>query len=521
MWTPIDMSSLDAVIAIHVPVHHYRLTPITLACICMQTFEQWHCYTMDDPDGQFDLGAALSLVESWGIEVDRTKFTAMQHPDSDWLHDKRNMLIDSTSEPVICNMDDDDYFYPSYLEVLIANLLQDDETYGTFRGHRQSYHLLHRFLVEDYVAGSGSGHWMYRREWRDKLDIRYDVYVHNGVKLRRASDDIFLKDIEAKDHTFNRRLVYFTQEKGLSIRIRHGHNTCRFGLRGLDDPDLLILKEMVDQRVYPYYVEVANQLLTEFAMNEPELAHDNPIVCMATYGRQRTARDTIIFLAREAPQVIVWNNDDYDLGPLPANVRVIKSPINIGPIGRFLAAMTSEEQHVLFWDDDMLPVEGYYNKWCRFLPWVRQGAIVGHHAFRFIKDDTRYDNRQRVKGNTIEHADYVGTGGMLCPRKYVNTRPVWNLSGDKRFCSEDIALCVGARAEHDANLLGVPGLKKTFTWQDELNKTALFKTHFTTRLKAFLELFPDHWEYAEDRNIRLSHPMNNLERDGEGLFNGL
>lgn len=518
-WTTLQLDQ-DDLISIHVPVHHYRLTPITLACICLQTFTNWQCYLIDDPDGNFNLNEALDLIEGWGIDVPREKFHIIKHPDSDWLHDKRNYLIDNTSEPVICNMDDDDYFYPTYLEVLITNLLHDDETYGTFRGLRKSYHLKHRFLVDDFVAGSGSGHWMYRREWRDKLDIRYGPYFLNGAKLRRASDDVFLRDIEAKDHSFNRHLVYFTQEKGLALRIRHGNNTCRFGLRGVDDPDFELLRGLVDERIFPYYVQVANELEEQVCINEPESARDNPIVCMATFNRPVVARDTMVLLAREAPQVIVWNNDKYDLSPIPHNVQVINSPANIGPIGRYLAAMTTEREHILFWDDDMIPNAGYYSKWCRFLPWVRNGAIVGHHAFRFLKNQTDYNKRQRVKGR-IEHCDYVGTGGMLTKRKYVTTRPIWKLENEQRFCAEDMALCFGARAEYDADLLGVPGLKKTFTWREEFNESALFNTHYEERCKTFKELFPDHWEYGEDRTIRKEHPMNHYGRDGEGLFHDL
>lgn len=51
-------------------------------------------------------------------------------------------------------------------------------------------------------------------------------------------------------------------------------------------------------------------------------------------------------------EVVIWNNGAA-LPALPANVHVISSSRNIGPQGRFLAAMTARGKLILFLDNDV------------------------------------------------------------------------------------------------------------------------------------------------------------------------
>lgn len=244
------------VVSIHVPTHHrdrigYEFTKIVCACICSQTFRHWRAYITDNADGSMDLDAILSEVESWGYDVDRSRFMSWTSRFR-YIHEKRNELIDVTAEPVIANFDDDDYRDPRYLEAVIEGLNSDRNIPGHFTGEHKSYDLIRLRFLAAPARRCGSGHWVYRREWLDRFGVRYSQYRNQ----RSSSDEMFMQSAESQDATFTRRFSV-PVASGLGMRIRHGSNTCKFTHKNdIDDKNMAWLSQNVDARLIPQYRKI-------------------------------------------------------------------------------------------------------------------------------------------------------------------------------------------------------------------------------------------------------------------------
>lgn len=197
---------------------------------------------------------------------------------------------------------------------------------------------------------------------------------------------------------------------------------------------------------------------------------DSPLVCLATWKRER-GRDIVNALAKEAPQVIVWDNGIHDWSSMPDNVTIYWSSENIGPSGRFLAALSTNAKTVILWDDDMMPKAGYYEQWSK--P-IDPGSIVGHHAFVGRK----FRERQPVLKDGAK-ADYIGTGGMICMRGWCAGPIAWSGPREVKWVAEDALLCriaVGG----GGTLVAMPSLARTFDWVDE-GKHAIFTERLAER----------------------------------------
>lgn len=509
-WSAID-TTLDVVVDVHIPVHPatYKLAPIAIACVCLQEYTQWHCSICDDPDGKFDLDNALSLIESWGITVDRSKFTYYNNPPSDWLHDKRNHLIWCTTAPLIANIDSDDYYYPTYLSSIVPAVIARRDIPGNFKGKRMAYSIPDRWLLDTLIDACGSGHWVYRREWQEHYQVWYDAYIDKtgrygevNRKVRNASDEAFLQNAERLDNTFNRYLLHLPEEEGKALRIRHGNNTCRFSvppvihkLATRPDEDMSQFLARVDYRFSDYYKKIAEEIdktiATGYGLDEGVRPEDMPCVCICLWKRQDSGIEAVYRLAHEAPHVFVWHNGDFNLPDFGPNVTVFRSPKNIGPIGRFLLALSSGHRHVIYWDDDMIPKPGWYDGWCKYLSQVKDGHIIGQHGILGNKFASRVGARRE-----LQEVDYIGTGGMMCKTMYASVSWIWQ-HPECYGLAEDVALCVGARRDYKAKLLAVPSLKEYFAWKNEKDANAIYVNRTKERAAMYDRMFPKDWECAD------------------------
>ena len=111
---------------------------------------------------------------------------------------------------------------------------------------------------------------------------------------------------------------------------------------------------------------------------------------MCNFARPKNARRVVQQLLTLGIQEIrVWNNG---VKPIPEATHNLKSKKNIGPIGKYLAALQTSKDYVLIVDDDYLLTEeglSAFRRWAPFFPGVTQFGCL----FKLPFDDYRKKNK--------------------------------------------------------------------------------------------------------------------------------
>lgn len=144
-------------------------------------------------------------------------------------------------------------------------------------------------------------------------------------------------------------------------------------------------------------------------------------VIMCTYKRLHLLPKTLEMLDNQTDlefSLYIWNNaKDENVREITEKeshkyyISVMNSQNNIGGLGRFhMAGMLSNDkryEYVIFVDDDQIFDENFIKD---FRSEARKDTISGWWAFKLGK---KYWDKIRAKPG--ESADYIGTGGMICP----------------------------------------------------------------------------------------------------------
>lgn len=168
-------------------------------------------------------------------------------------------------------------------------------------------------------------------------------------------------------------------------------------------------------------------------------------VIMCVHHRPQFFADTLTALRDQTDQrfrLIVWDNTEsrWDVGEAlngcPLDVTVLGGGENIGGIGRFHAArdFTGDSEVAIFLDDDQVFGSDLVQT---FRKEARSDRIAGWWAWRFRGGG--YFDRARVQVGG--EADYVGTGGMVCPLAVFKDAGLFEAFPSRYSRVEDLWLC--------------------------------------------------------------------------------
>jgi hypothetical protein len=172
----------------------------------------------------------------------------------------------------------------------------------------------------------------------------------------------------------------------------------------------------------------------------------------------------------------IWNNSVFplDLTQFPKDrLKVIHSKENRGSWSRFLLAKETKNNPIIFIDDDedLEPdfVEYYYQQWLKH----GKDCILGGYAKRWLSGE--YKNLISPVG-IGQDADYVGTGGMILDREFLEKENYFLDIEEKYKCVEDIYLCYIARMKYGMRLISIePKLKQIDDGQNQSKKLKEYK----------------------------------------------
>jgi len=177
---------------------------------------------------------------------------------------------------------------------------------------------------------------------------------------------------------------------------------------------------------------------------------------MCTYKRLDLLPKTLQMLESQIDKgfdLYIWNNNQKikDLDSMINTNPQVKcsfqimyhnSPENVGGIGRFYYTKTICDKYgfVIFIDDDQI-----FDK--HFILTLREEAkpnvLSGWWAYRILGN---YNQRERSL--PYQEADYVGTGGMICPTQIFGDPRLYEEIPKKFIFIEDLWLSFFAKLEH-------------------------------------------------------------------------
>lgn len=196
-------------------------------------------------------------------------------------------------------------------------------------------------------------------------------------------------------------------------------------------------------------------------MHHEDMEHIQKLaVVMCTYNRLHLLT---VFLQMLEDQIdkhfdlYIWNNNqevkDLDSFIKHENkniysfqIKYHNSPQNIGGIGRFYQArdIADEYDYVIFIDDDQMFDKHLIMK---FRAEAAPKMISGWWAHKIIGQYNR-----RLRSNFGQEADYVGTGGMICPIEIFKDSRLYDDIPEEYIFIEDLWLSFFSKFEYDYRL---------------------------------------------------------------------
>lgn len=245
-------------IAIHCPIHErknygYDFVYLLIGSLILQTYRQWSLYLIDDACGRFDWRYARNKLAEMGLSLPPgARIEYHKYGNSSDVHvvpDKRNYAIRETIEPIIVNMDDDDYKYPIYLAE-VAKYFETMNNQYNFSSWCYTYDLINsRWKGPDLCIGSSQ--WFFRRQWYLDNKLKYD-----GIPGKRnGSDKKFLWKLKiaraAKlsplcTGVFNKSVILWHESNVINRRVTIGN----------EDRDHQWLHEKFDRSLLPVLHEI-------------------------------------------------------------------------------------------------------------------------------------------------------------------------------------------------------------------------------------------------------------------------
>lgn len=176
-------------------------------------------------------------------------------------------------------------------------------------------------------------------------------------------------------------------------------------------------------------------------------------VIMCVWQRLHTLEKTLHMLENQTDEqfeFFIWNNNpnikeiEDLINPKRYSFKIssINSNKNIGGIGRFYYAKNISEdfKYVIFIDDDQ---EFDKNLVKVFREEAKPDSISGWWAYKIFGE-----YHQRTSCNPYEEADYIGTGGMICPSKIFQDPRLFSEIPKEYLFIEDLWLSYYSKYEH-------------------------------------------------------------------------
>ena len=118
---------------------------------------------------------------------------------------------------------------------------------------------------------------------------------------------------------------------------------------------------------------------------------------MCNYVRPNNARTCVRQLQKLGiEEIIVWNNKAE---PIPEATHNINYPVNIGPLGKYLAGLGTKKNYILVVDDDFLILEPGLTALRR---WVRRYPLVGQNGAVFYPPFDHYGKKFHYRSDWIK-----------------------------------------------------------------------------------------------------------------------
>ncbi|HBT16085.1 MAG TPA: hypothetical protein DEB05_03910 [Firmicutes bacterium] len=146
---------------------------------------------------------------------------------------------------------------------------------------------------------------------------------------------------------------------------------------------------------------------------------------MCNFARPKNARAVVQNLRKLGiKEILVWNNGAK---PIPEATKNINSKKNIGPIGKYYAALQSRKDYVLIVDDDYLLNEkglSAFRKWAPFFPAVTQFGCIFKPPFNSYRKKDKYFSH-KLKSPKVVDLVIPSRGLMLKTKLYRSLTSHW------------------------------------------------------------------------------------------------
>lgn len=226
------------------PYLGYKFLPMIMSCCIRQVFRHWRALILCREKIHLPIDEAERLANRY---VDKKKFRLLVH-DLDNIWKIRNFAIDTISDELIANFDDDDYYGPKYLSLILRNLKCEHP--GNSKVPGIMYSLSTKKFTKKVLFIGEATHVMKRREISCR-GLRYIPYFERVTSRVFPQGDItgwFCGYRQSIDQPVINQLY------GQYINFRSGkgfiEDTCRSS-----DKTLLLLRNLVGDRLFTLFYE--------------------------------------------------------------------------------------------------------------------------------------------------------------------------------------------------------------------------------------------------------------------------
>lgn len=193
---------------------------------------------------------------------------------------------------------------------------------------------------------------------------------------------------------------------------------------------------------------------------------------MCTWSRPHTFSQTIKMLEEQTHkdfELVVWNNNPSIKEELNATLsnsnisgKITTWKDNIGGIGRFYASREVDTPYVIFIDDDQVFEPSMIEQ---LVAQASLDTISGWWSWNFEKG--YHIRRRTLPGND---ADYIGTGGMICPSHIFKNNKLFQDLPTQFLFIEDLWLVRFFKKHYNGKLIAAPIRMQFMPGEDKRNQ---------------------------------------------------